>query len=119
MIRIRPIMNSSVEEVISFKCCNLHGLNLEIHLENLEDEPVTVPGGCELVGEREEDRFRIDFLYPPGPYTLRPRDPLACYCSLADEIFERYRWIVFRDRRGREHRAPLRSNDRTEKERTP
>jgi len=109
VIRIRTLMNSSVEEVISFKCCNLHGLNLEIHLENLAGEPVTVPGSCELVGAREDDRLRIDWLYPPGPYTLRPREPAACYCTLADEIYERYRWIVFRDDRGGEHRAPLKS----------
>jgi hypothetical protein len=109
VIDIRLFMNSSVEEVISFKCCNLHGLNLEIHLKNIGEMPVTVPGGCELVGEREEERFRIDYLYPPGPYTLQPGEPRACYCTLAEEIYERYRWIVFRDHRGREHRAPLTS----------
>lgn len=108
MIDIRVIMNSSVEEVLSFRCCNLHDQNMEIHLKNLEEGPVTVPGSCDLVGETEEDRFRIDTLFPPGPYTLQPGEPLACYCTLLDEVFERYRWIVFRDDRGREHRAPLR-----------
>jgi len=107
MIRIRLFMNSSVEEVISYKCCNLHDLNLEIHLENRGEDPVRVPGACELVGEREEDRLRIDFLYPPGPYTLPPGEPVACYCTMLDETYQRYRWIVFRDERGREHRAPL------------
>ena len=107
MIRIKVFMNSSVEEVLSFKCCNMHDQNLEIHLTNLTDEPVTVAGSCDLVGENEGDVFRLDTLNPPGPYTLRPGEPLACYAMLLDEIYERYRWVVFRDDRGREHRAPL------------
>jgi len=108
MIRIKVFMNSSVEEILSFKCCNMHGQNLEIHLTNLTDEPLTVPGFCDLVGERGEEPFRIDTLCPPGPYKLLPGEPLACYGMLLDEIYEQYRWIVFRDERGREHRAPLR-----------
>ena len=108
MIEIKVFMNSSVEEVLSFKCCNMHGQNLEIHLKNPGPEPLSVPGSCELVGEREEDRFRIDNLFPPGPYRLPPGEPQACYCSLADEVFDRYEWIVFTDTGGGEHRAPLR-----------
>ncbi len=108
MIRIKVFMNSSVEEVLSFKCCNLHDLNLEIHLTNLTDEPMTVDGSCDLVGENEGETYRIDYLYPPGPYTLLPGEPLACYGTLPDEVYERYNWVVFRDDRGCEHRAPLR-----------
>jgi len=107
VIDIKVIMNSSVEEVISFKCCNLHDQNMEIHLKNLDEQPLTVPGSCDLVGEDEEERFRIDYLFPPGPYTLQPGELVACYCTLLDEVFERYQWIVFLDDQGREHRAPL------------
>jgi hypothetical protein len=102
---IKVIMNSSVEEVLSFKCCHLHDQNLEIHLKNVGQEPVTVPSCFELVGQGE--RLRIDYLYPPGRYTLPPGEVTACYCSLTDEVYARFQWIVFRDTEGREHRAPL------------
>jgi len=108
MIEIKVIMNSAVEEILSFKCCNLHGLNLEIHLTNPGPDPLTVHGHCELRGEKEDDRYGIENLFPPGPYRLPPGEPLACYGSLADEVFGRYRWIVFRDLAGGEHRARLR-----------
>ena len=107
MIGIRVFMNSAVEEILSFKCCNLHDQNLEIHLENRENQPVTVPGCCELVAEEDDDRYRIDTLYPPGPYVLDPGEVRACYGTLTDQVYEQYRWIVFRDGRGGEHRAPL------------
>jgi len=110
MIEIKVFMNSAVEEVLSFKCCNLHGQNMEIHLKNTGEEPLTVPGACELVGTDEEKRLRIENLFPPGPYQLPPGEPLACYCSLEDEVFCRYSWIVFQDAQGQEHRAPLNAN---------
>ena len=107
MIEIKVIMNSSVEEVLSFKCCNLHGQNMEILLKNLGEEPLTVHGSCELLDNGQQERLRVDYLFPPGPYTLLPGEPLACYCSMADEVFNRYAWIVFRDTRGNEHRSSL------------
>ena len=52
MIDIKVIMNSSVEEVLSFKCCNLHDQNLEIHLKN---RPPSIHADRELLG-RADDR---------------------------------------------------------------
>lgn len=106
MLELRVIMNSAVEEVLSFKCCNLHGQNFEIHLRNLGTDPVTVPSSCELEGD--EGRLRIDTLYPAGEYTLAPGEVRACYCSLDEGIYDTYRSIVFTDTQGREHRSPLR-----------
>jgi|YNPNPStandDraft_1061719.scaffolds.fasta_scaffold03771_4 hypothetical protein len=106
MLKIDVIMNSSVEEVLAFKCCHLMDQNLEIHVTNLAREPVRVKNSCELV--RGEERLRIDYLYPPGGYTIQPGDTVAFYCTLSDEVFERYESIVFRDDRGREHTAALR-----------
>ena len=40
MLEIHVIMNSSIEEVLSFKCCNLHDQNCEIHLKNIGTEPI-------------------------------------------------------------------------------
>lgn len=106
-VEIKVLMNSSIEDVLSFKCCNLHDQNMEIHLKNLGPESLTVPGMCELVGKSEADRFRIETLFPVGPYTLPPGEVVACYCTLEDETYARYGWIVFHDTKGREHRAPL------------
>jgi len=106
MLQISVIMNSSIEEVLSFKCCNLHDQNCEIHLKNMGTDPIRVPNSCELIGEIPA--FRIDTLYPGGTYTIAPGEVTACYCSLADEVFARYRSIVFTDTEGREHLAPLR-----------
>jgi len=108
MLEIHVIMNSSIEDVLSFKCCNLHDQNFEIHLKNLGSAPITVPNSCELVSEKDE-RFRIDTLYPGGTYTILPGEVIACYSTLAEEIYARYEKIVFTDTEGREHLAPLRA----------
>jgi hypothetical protein len=107
VIGIKVIMDSSVEEVLSFKCCNLHGLNMEIHLTNHGSEPITVNSSCELVDEQGGVSHRIDHLYPPGPYTLVPGEPLACYCSMQEEVLRKHAWIVFEDRGGGKHRCRL------------
>ena len=105
MLEIHVIMNSSIEDVLSFKCCNLHDQNFEIHLKNVGTDPITVPNSCELVGE--DGRFRMDSLYPGGPYTLAPGEATACYSTLADETYAQYESIVFTDTEGRQYGAPL------------
>ena len=104
-MQIRVIMNSSIEEVLSFKCCNLHDQNCEIHLKNVGTEPIQVPSSCELTGKPPV--LRIDTLYPGGMYTILPGEVTACYCTLAEEVFDRYDSIVFTDTGGRQYRAPL------------
>ncbi len=106
MLEIHVIMNSSIEDVLSFKCCNLHDQNCEIHLKNLGTDPITVPSSCELIGE--EEKFRLDTLYPGGTYTVAPGEVTACYCTLAEEVFAKYQSIVFTDTEGRKYSAPLR-----------
>ncbi len=99
------IMNSSIEEVLSFKCCSLHDQNLEIHLKNQGREPVTVPSACRLVCEK--DNYLIDTLFPAGGITIMPGEAQACYSSLDEDIYLKYQWIVFEDNQGQEYRAPL------------
>jgi hypothetical protein len=105
MLEINVIMNSSIEDVLSFKCCNLHDQNCEIHLKNNGPDPIRVPSSCELIGE--DSGLRIDTLYPGGTYTIEPGDTTACYCTLGEEVFARYRTIVFTDTEGRQHSATL------------
>jgi len=98
-------MNSSIEEVLSFKCCNLHDQNLEIHLKNQGKEPITVPSACILVNEKEQ--YQINTLFPAGGFTIPPGEAQACYSSLDEALYVKYQWIVFEDNQGREYRAPL------------
>ena len=98
-------MNSSIEEVLSFKCCNLHDQNLEIHLKNQGQEPVTVPSACRLVSDKEQ--YLIDTLFPAGGITILPGEAQACYGSLDETLYLQYQWIVFEDNQGKEYRAPL------------
>ncbi len=110
MLEISVIMNSTIEDVLSFKCCSLHDQNCEIHLKNLGADPIRVPSSCELTGEGAG--FRIDTLYPAGIYTIGPGEVAACYCTMAEDDFDKYHSIVFTDTEGREHRAPLRQDPR-------
>ena len=93
MLEINVIMNSSIEDVLSFKCCNLHDQNCEIHLKNTGLDPIRVPSSCELIGD--DSTLRIDTLYPGGTYTIQPGDVTACYCTLGEEVFARaaFPWI--------------------------
>ena len=105
MIEIKVIMNSSIEEVLSFKCCNLHDQNLEIHLKNRGQEPVTVPSACRLVSDK--DSYLLDTLVPAGGLTIMPGEAQACYSSLEEDQYLKFQWIIFEDSQGNEYRAPL------------
>ncbi len=105
MLEIRVIMNSSIEEVLSFKCCNLHDQNCEIHLKNTGGESIRVPSSCELTGK--DSGLRIDTLYPGGTCTIAPGETTAYYCTLDEELLAKYQSIVFTDTEGRRYRAPL------------
>jgi len=105
MLKIKLLMNSSIEEVLDFKCCNLHEQNLEIHVTNAGAAPLEVPSYCDL--ERDQESLRLDFLYPPGVHSLPPGETLAFYCTLDESILSQYRRIVFYDSTGRRHEQSL------------
>ena len=105
MLRIKLLMNSSIEEVLDFKCCNLHGQNLEIQVTNAGAEPLLVPSRCDLEGD--QDTLPLDFLYPPGVHPLLPGETLAFYCTLDERVLSQYRRIVFYDSAGRRHEQDL------------
>ena len=67
MLEIRLIMNSAVEDILSFKtCCGLKMFdqNLEIHLINRGPSPVVVPSCFDL--ETPEGVRRIDTPHAAG-----------------------------------------------------
>jgi hypothetical protein len=94
-----------MEEVLDFKCCNLHEQNLEIQVTNTGAEPLQIPSRCDLEGEQEP--LRLDFLYPPGRHPLLPGESLAFYCTLDERTLSQYRRIVFYDCAGRRHEQAL------------
>jgi hypothetical protein len=98
---IHAIMNSSMEDIINFKtaCCfKLSDQNLEIHVENSGQVPVTVPSYFDL--ENEQGIKRIDTLFPPGWQMIAPGDKLAFYCHMDETTWNSYKRLVFYDRDG-------------------
>jgi len=106
MLQIRVIMNSTIEEVLDFKCCNLREQNLEIHVTNTGPEALQVKSGCDL--ESEAESLRLDYLYPPGLQTIPPGETLAFYCTLEETVLARFQRIVFYDSQGRRHASEIR-----------
>ena len=60
MLEIKPIMNSSAEDILSFKtCCSLNAWdqNLEIHVKNIGNRTVVVPSYFDLEGEGAQSEW--------------------------------------------------------------
>lgn len=109
MLKIKVIINSSLEEVLDFKCCHLPGQNLEIHLTNAGPRPVSVPSRCTL--ETDSGPLEIPNLYPPGGLTIPPGETIAFYATLEERIFTECRSIHFTDESGDTHRQLLNRGD--------
>ena len=112
MIEITLIINSDVEAVLAFKCCNLFDQNLEIRVTNTGGEPVAVSGYFDL--ENETERKRIVNVYPPGGVVVKPGDLASMYSSLDPDLFARFNSAVFFDGAGGAHRFPV-NHDQTRK----
>lgn len=106
MLQVKVIMNSTVGEVLAFKCCALPDQNLEVHLRNTAAEPLVLAGFFVLEGQAESER--IDHLYPPGEIKVPPEDVTAVYCYVDSAGWERYETVAFHDCAGRVYRFPLR-----------
>ncbi len=106
MLTIKVIMNSCMEEVLAFKCCNIPNQNLEMHVRNVGDRPVTVLSRFSL----ENDRAVWDYglLFPPWEQTLAPGEAVAYYCSMDPLLWEQYAVISLFDKEGRVYRFPTR-----------
>jgi len=107
MIDVRIIQDSSMEDVLAFKCCNLLDQNIEIHIRNIGDRPVTIPGYIEL--ENENEKMRCNHLYPPWNRSLSPGEVAAFYCQMDNEIWRRFQTLVILDLNGNAYRFPINS----------
>lgn len=102
MLEFRAIMNSSIEEILAFKtCCSLFRVfdqNLEIHVTNHGDFPVTVRSGFDLVGEHGVTH--VQTVTPPGEHQIHPGEIKAFYCYMDETLWERSHQMIFRDAEG-------------------
>jgi len=108
MLEIRPIMNSTSEDVLSFRtCCSIRvwDQNLEIHVINRGDQLVQVPSYCDIEGEGATRR--ISTLLPAGTHTIAPGELKAFYCFMDEQDWNKVRRIVFYDAHGNRYAADL------------
>ena len=98
MLQIKIIMNSAVEEIFAFKtCCGLKFMdqNLEIHLRNTGQRPVTVPSWFDL--EAEGGLRRISNITPAGEHIIAPGEMIGFYCYMDEELWKKANSLVFQD----------------------
>ena len=105
MLNVKVIMNSFMEEVLSFKCSSLHDQNLEMHVLNRGDHPVTVPGYFRL--ENENASLECRHLYPPWEQTIKPGEGAAFYCSLDPLVWGQYRYLTIVDSEGNSYKFSI------------
>lgn len=108
MLKIRPIMNSSVEDIFAFKTCCGQGTfdqNLEIHLTNLSDRPVIIHSYFDLVDSLKQ--HRINTLMPHGDQRIGPGETIAFYCTMDETRWKAAQQIIFYDKEGAAHYADI------------
>jgi hypothetical protein len=108
MLHIRTIMNSSADEILSFKgCCGIRAMdqNLEIHLENRSSEPVEVPSYVDL--ELADGVKRIETLLPSGNRRIAPGETIAFYCWMDEALWRRSRNLIAYDTTGRGYKIHI------------
>lgn len=102
MLDVRIIMNSVMEEILAFKCCNIPNQNFEMHVDNRGDHPVTVPG--KLLLENETGAADWYYLFPPWTQTIQPGEGAAFYCTMDERMWRRYRALTIFDGEGNAYR---------------
>jgi hypothetical protein len=98
MLEVKIIMNSVMEEILAFKCCNLPDQNLEMHVNNIGENRVTVPGRFNL--ENENGILECSHLFPPWGQTIQPGSGVAFYCSMDESEWEQYSKLTVFDEDG-------------------
>ncbi len=98
MLKVKIIMNSVMEEILSFKCCGLHNQNLEMHVDNSGDSPLTVLSRFRLEGKGKV--LDCDHLFPPGGQLIQPGTGAAFYCALDETEYREYERLCIFDGEG-------------------
>jgi len=108
MLEIRPMMNSSAEDVLAFKtCCSLNAWdqNLEIMVKNNGNRPVVVPSFFDLEGG--DGVKRIDTLMPSGDQRIEPGRFMSFYCFMDEQVWKRAKRMVFFDTEGNKYSVEI------------
>ena len=108
MLTVKANINSVVEDILSFKtCCGVRAYdqNLELLVTNQSDQPVEVPSHCDL--ETASGPHRIRNLMPPGDQPIQPRETIAFYCTMDEELWKQVRRITFYDTQGHSYPTDL------------
>ena len=98
-------MNSGIEEILEFKCCNLLEMNLELIFQNTSDTPVEAPKEFVLQNESQQEKFSN--IYPPWQQIIAPGEYASVYCSMDQIIWDRFKKVVITDNQGKEHQFPI------------
>ncbi len=104
MLKLKIIMNSNLEEVLSARCVGLHNQNLELHVQNNGDETVTISGGYVL--ENNTETFKCGQLFPPWEQPIYPGRTLAFYSSMDENIWNKFNTITISDTKGNGYSFP-------------
>jgi hypothetical protein len=98
MIKINIIMNTSMEEILAFKCCTLPGQNLEVQIKNTSTRPVTIRNYFILKNDTEV--LKVEYVYPPWHQKVAPNDICAFYCSMDETVWRNYNVLELTDKDG-------------------
>ncbi len=104
-IELTATINSDVEEILSFRCCNMHGLNLELLIKNKGNLPIEIENHFILWSEKTS--LRCENLYPPQPRKVGPCELVTFYTSMDERIWEQYQALSVYDTMGNEYRFPI------------
>ena len=105
MLKLTIIMNSDIEEILEFKCCNLLEMNLELIFQNIGEVPMAVPNGFILESNTEREVFNN--IYPPWKQIMAPGEVASIYCSMDETVWDRYRDVIIADPQGTELSFPI------------
>lgn len=105
MIHLNIIMNSSMEEVLGFKCCTLPDQNLEVHVVNGSDKPVIIKS-CFLL-KNDKETLKVQNIYPPGYQTVNPNDISAFYCNMDEQVWKNFHTLEMFDVDGNSYQKTI------------
>ncbi len=97
-------MNSSMEDVLSCRCAGLHNQNMELHVYNTGNQPVTIQKYFVLKSITET--YKCENLFPPWEQTIAPGCATAFYCEFDQNNWKNYHTIVIYDIEDNEYRFP-------------
>ncbi len=104
MLRLKAIINSSVEAIFAAKCCAISDANLEIILTNSGACPISVAGRFWLAGVEKTEPLN---LYPQGVRTLAPGEGASFYGTMDPQRWTGYRTMTVMDTDGHRHAFDL------------